>query len=71
MWGDIEHIISALGFPIFAFLICIYALKYLYDTMCKRLDSSVDMVKDLTIAVNNNTEAIRALVLELNKESEE
>lgn len=60
--GDAVNIISTLGFPIFSFLLCGAALKYVYDKERKSLDDAIKKLGDLTLAVEHNSEAIRDLI---------
>ena len=69
--NDMVNIIASLGFPIFSFLLCGCALKYVYDKERKSLDDTINKVSELTLAVNTNSEAIRDLIIELHKESED
>lgn len=57
---DITQIISNVGFPIFSFIICGVALKYVYD-------HSLIETSKLTDAVNQNTITLTKLVDELNR----
>lgn len=59
--NDLVNIISTIGFPIFSFLLCGYALKYVYDKERKSLDEAIKKLGDLTLAVEHNSEAIRDL----------
>ncbi len=70
--SGVEHMINAVGFPIFAFLTLIIVGKYLFDKMTQqskenfnkmqelqeKQDESLDAVKD---ALNNNTAVIQNL----------
>lgn len=62
---DVTQIISTVGFPIFSFLLCGGALKYVYDR-------SINEISKLTEAVNQNTVTLTKLVenLHLIKEDE-
>lgn len=64
---DVVNIISSVGFPIFSFLACGFALKYVYDKERSSLDATIDKIGDLTLAVEHNSEAIRNLVDELGR----
>lgn len=59
--NDIVNVISTVGFPIFSFLLCGRALKYVYDKERKSLDEAVAKLGDLTTAVNHNSETILRL----------
>ena len=63
--SDIAQIISTVGFPIFSFLLCGYALKYVYDKERKSLDDAINKLGELTMAVEHNSEAIRDLAKDL------
>lgn len=58
---DIVTIISTLGFPIFAFLATGLALKFVYERERRSLDDTIEKITNLTLAVNNNSDAIRDL----------
>jgi hypothetical protein len=59
--NEITQIISTVGFPIFSFLLCGYALKYVYDKERKSLDDAITKLSDLTTAVNHNSEVLLRL----------
>ena len=63
--NEIAQIISTIGFPIFSFLLCGYALKYVYDKERKSLDDAIQKLGELTMAVEHNSEAIRDLTKDL------
>ncbi len=63
--NEIAQIVSTVGFPIFSFLICGYALKYVYDKERKSLDATIEKIGSLTLAVEKNSEAIRNLTEEI------
>lgn len=67
---DFTNIISTLGFPIFAFIVCGLALKYVYDKERASLDKTIEKITDLTQAVNHNSETITRLVDEMNDRKE-
>lgn len=58
---DIITVVSTVGFPIFSFLLCGSALKYVYERERQSLDATIEKVTNLTLAVNNNSDAIRDL----------
>lgn len=60
--NEITQVISTIGFPIFSFLICGYALKYVYDNERKSLDDTIAKLSELTQAVNHNSEVLARLV---------
>ena len=59
------QIISTIGFPIFSFLLCGRALKYVYDKERKSLDDAITKLGELTLAVEHNSEAIREMAGEI------
>lgn len=59
---DFTQIISTVGFPIFSFLLCGYALKYVYDKERTSLDNTIEKLAELTSAVNHNSETIQRLI---------
>ena len=59
--NDWAQIISTIGFPIFSFLLCGRALKYVYDKERKSLDDAITKLSDLTTAVNHNSEVLLRL----------
>lgn len=65
MIDNIIQIINGVGFPIFSFIACGFALKYVYDRERKSLDTTIDKLGALTLAVNNNSESIRELTAEI------
>lgn len=67
---EITQIISTVGFPIFSFLLCGYALKFVYVKERASLDSAIDKIASLTDAVNHNSETVNRLVNKLDKEEE-
>lgn len=60
--SDFAQIISSVGFPIFAFLVTGFALKYVYDKERSSLDEAIKKLGDLTQAVNHNSEVISRMV---------
>lgn len=67
---DILNVIQTVGFPIFAFIVCGSALKYVYDKERKSLDDTIDKIGALTLAVEHNSEALRDLTQKIGKETE-
>ena len=55
---DVVQIISTVGFPIFSFLAAGFALKYVYDKERSSLDSTIDKIGALTLAVEKNSEEL-------------
>lgn len=68
--NDILTIITTVGFPIFSFLLCGAALKYVYDKERASLDFAIDKIGNLTLAVEKNSEAIRDLAGEIHCKEE-
>lgn len=68
---DVVNIISSVGFPIFSFLCCGFALKYVYDKERTSLDSTIDKIGSLTLAVEKNSEAIRDLASKIGGDKDE
>lgn len=68
---DFLNIIQTVGFPIFAFIVCGLALKYVYDKERKSLDDTIDKIGALTMAVEHNSEALRDLTQKIGKEIED
>ena len=58
---EILGIINNFGFPVFSFIACGCALKYEYD-------HSMQNLKELTEAVNNNTKTLAILAEKINEE---
>lgn len=69
--NDMVQIISTVGFPIFSFIVCGLALKYVYDKERKSLDDTIEKIGALTLAVNNNSEAIREMTQEIREKGGE
>lgn len=67
MSSDLVNIISTIGFPIFSFLLCGAALKYVYDRERKSLDEAINKIGNLTMAVEHNSEAIRDLTTKMSE----
>lgn len=60
--NTLTTLLSNFGFPIVAFLICCYALKYSYDQSLEANNRSYEQIQKLTEAVNNNTITLTKLV---------
>lgn len=62
---DISTLITTVGFPIVVCIAAGFALKYMYDTMMKRLDEESrrhhEEMEKVTEALNNNTQALTVL----------
>lgn len=70
---DIIDVVSKLGFPIAAFIVCAWFLKYVYDKSTAMLKEFMekyftlfkeitDQISNLTDAVNNNTRVLAKMV---------
>lgn len=55
-------ILSNFAFPVVAFLICCYALKYSFDKSLEQNAKNVETLASLTEAINNNTVVLTHLV---------
>ena len=64
------QIISTVGFPICAFLICVYGLKYAYDRSREDNQKAMETVSKLADAINDNTVTLTKLVAEMEKKDE-
>lgn len=69
---DVIDIISKLGFPIGAFLLAAWLIRYLFDKFLLLFEkmreddrAQTNALMNLTSAVNNNTEVLRDLVTEV------
>ena len=56
------NILSNFAFPVVAFLICCYALKYSFDKSLEQNAKNVETLATLTEAINNNTVVLTHLV---------
>lgn len=59
------QLIPTVGFPIVAFFVSVYALKYAYDKSREDTKAAMSEISKLTEAVNNNSAAIADLVKEI------
>lgn len=64
---DISTLLNNFAFPIVAFLITVYALKYTYDKSLEQQSRYADQISNLAEAVNNNTKVLTELVAEMRK----
>lgn len=62
---DFVNAVSVVGFPIVAFGICAWFLKYVYDRSLAQYDKALDKLGTLAEAVNNNTKVLVDLVQEV------
>lgn len=60
--NEFMQAISTVGFPIVAFAICAWFLKYVYDKSLAQFDKSLDKLGVLAEAINHNTEVLVRLV---------
>ena len=60
--NTITTLIGTLGFPIVAFFVCCYALKYAYDKSLEANKEAFKKLEELTEAINNNTIVLTKLV---------
>lgn len=56
------NILSNFAFPVVAFLICCYALKYSFDKSLEQNAKNVETLASLTESINNNTVVLTHLV---------
>lgn len=68
---QIISMIQGVGFPIVAFLIAAYGLKYAYDKSMEQEARNCDTIAKLADAVNHNTLVLTELVTELRKDDED
>ena len=61
----IMQLLSNFAFPVVAFLICCYALKYSFDKNIESNKTNMDTIQRLTEAINNNTITLTELVKEV------
>lgn len=70
--STLVSMVTTVGFPIVACGACGFALKYMYDTMMRRLDEESKRHETetdrLTEAINNNTLALTVLTERFTKE---
>ena len=59
---DLTTLLSNFPFPIVAFLICCYALKYFFDRSLEMNNKTLDKITTLSEAINNNTVVLTKLV---------
>ena len=59
---DLTTLISNVGFPIVAFILCAYGLKYSYDKSLEQMNNTMSHIAEITEAVNNNTIVLTKLV---------
>lgn len=59
--------VGTVGFPIIAFFVAVYALKYSFDKSMEGQRASMDKIGALTEAVNENTKTLALLVQKMEK----
>lgn len=67
---DVVNLVQTVGFPIFAFIVCGLALKYVYDKERTSLDATIEKIGALTMAVEHNSEALRDLTQKIGREED-
>lgn len=67
----ITSLIGTVGFPIVAFFVCFYALKYAYDKSLEANKLAFDKLENLTEAINNNTIVLTQLVEKVGESNNE
>ena len=58
-------LLNSFAFPVVAFLICCYALKYSFDKSIAQNEKNLEVISTLTQAINNNTITLTELVKEV------
>lgn len=58
-------LLNNFAFPVVAFLICCYALKYSFDKSTLQNEKNLEVISKLTEAINNNTITLTELVKEV------
>lgn len=58
-------LLNSFAFPVVAFLICCYALKYSFDKSITQNEKNLEVISKLTEAINNNTITLTELVKEV------
>lgn len=69
--ADVTTLISNVGFPIVAFLICAYALKYSYDKSLEQMNETMDRITTLAEAINNNTIVLTSIAEKIERNEKE
>lgn len=59
------NLLNSFAFPVVAFLICCYALKYSFDKSIAQNEKNLEVISTLTQAINNNTITLTELVKEV------
>lgn len=69
--NEFMQAISTVGFPIVAFAICAWFLKYVYDKSLAQFDKSLEKLGTLAEAINHNTEVLVRLVERVENDDEQ
>lgn len=64
---DVMNLLNNFAFPVVAFIVAVYALKYSYDKSIEQNNKYVEQIGELASAVNNNTIVLTKLVTEMEK----
>lgn len=67
----IASAIDTVGFPVLAFIICAWFLKYTYDKSADTTKEITGQISNLAEAVNNNTKVLTELVTKIDDRLEE
>ena len=62
---NIVQAINTVGFPIFAFIVTIWFIRYMYDKNIEQHREDMDKLNTLAESVNNNSKAIAELTKQL------
>lgn len=62
---SVVQAINTVGFPIFAFIVTIWFIKYMYDKNIEQHREDMEKLNTLTESVNNNSIAIAELTKQL------
>lgn len=63
---EVMTAITTVGFPIVAFFVAVYALKYAFDRSREDNTKNMDTISKLADSINNNTLVLTQLVEEIN-----
>lgn len=68
MTNEFITAVSTVGFPIVAFAICAWFLKYVYDRSLSQYDKALEKLGTLAEAINANTATLAELVREVHED---
>lgn len=68
---DWPNLISTIGFPIVAFGVCAWFLRYVYDKSMTMFRDSLEKIGTLAEAVNHNTEVLLKLVERMDEDEKQ